>query len=252
MLFPLFLILWIGFELAHHGFAIHREANALTRELRRNVERQAAEISEAEMRIREQERLVAINVERQRLVRDMHDGAGGLLTRLLLRLRSGDVPLGEVREEIQATVDDLRQIIDSMDCADEGLDVALAIFRERVSPRLMHEGVTLSWSDEAARPLPHVAPPHMIQIYRILQEAVTNVLKHARASQVEMDLASEAEGRVRLSLSDNGVGFVQSAQGERSRWQRGLANMARRAQIIEAQLDVHSAPGQGTRITLTI
>lgn len=250
-LFPLYLVVAVALELGQYGFSVHRRAQHLNMELKSRITFQEAEISQAAKRLREQEDLVAVSLERQRLVRDMHDGAGGLLTRLLLRLRNGNVPLEQVHEEIQAAVDDLRQIIDSMDCADEGLDVALAIFRERVTPRLASEGITLRWTDEAPRPLPAIGSQRMIQIYRILQEGITNTVRHGQASIIDMRLTlGSNSGQLMLTMTDDGVGFLLANDAERPRWQRGLTNMSRRARMIGGNLEITTGTRLGTRLRL--
>jgi signal transduction histidine kinase len=252
-LFPLYMVAGIAIELALYGLSIHRQAGELNSDLKRKITLQEYEISEAAAKMRAQERLLAVSQERQRLVRDMHDGAGGLLTSLLLRLRNGNVALDKVQDDIQAAIYDLHHIIDSMDCADEGLDIALAIFRERITPRLASHGIILHWEDTASRPLPDIGSQSMIQIYRILQEGVTNALRHGHARQIDMQLqANEVDGRFVLSMTDDGIGFSLNSEHERPRWQRGLTNMSRRAKIIGGELNIISAAGNGTRLELIL
>jgi signal transduction histidine kinase len=82
--------------------------------------------------------------------------------------------------------------------------------------------------------------------YRIAQEALNNVVKHARATRVDIQLATEAE-QVMLCIQDNGAGF---APGSGAAGHLGLRIMRERAEAIGAHLEIASEPGQGTRICL--
>ncbi len=86
-------------------------------------------------------------------------------------------------------------------------------------------------------------------LYRIAQEALANVYRHGRASEISLRLAF-AESSVRLEVSDNGVGFASG--DEQALSGRGLRNMRQRAAELGGTLDIASAPGQGTRIAVTI
>ena len=84
-------------------------------------------------------------------------------------------------------------------------------------------------------------------IYRVAESALANVEQHAGASQVFISLAATPEGRIRLEIRDDGVGFNPAA-APADRY--GLAGMRERADLIGADLHVESAPGHGTRIVL--
>jgi signal transduction histidine kinase len=86
-------------------------------------------------------------------------------------------------------------------------------------------------------------------LYRIAQEALANVYRHGRASQISLRLAF-AEGSVILEVSDNGVGFASG--DEQALSGRGLRNMRQRAAELGGTLDITSAPGQGTRVAVAI
>jgi len=86
-----------------------------------------------------------------------------------------------------------------------------------------------------------------IDLFRICQESLQNILKHAQASQVKVSIEEPGQ-QVRLSILDDGRGFDQTKQKRQS----GLIRMRERAASINAQLTIHSAPGKGTAITVTI
>jgi signal transduction histidine kinase len=86
------------------------------------------------------------------------------------------------------------------------------------------------------------------EVYRLAQEALNNVLKHAHATRVSVRLAADGAGTL-LEIADNGVGFEPSADGADG---YGLPGMRERAERLGGTLEVESAPGKGTRVRVTI
>jgi two-component system sensor histidine kinase UhpB len=87
-------------------------------------------------------------------------------------------------------------------------------------------------------------------LFRVTQEALTNVARHARAGQVTVTLEGDAQG-VHLTVADDGTGFDFSEKSERqSAW--GLISMRERAEAVGGHFQVKSAPGEGTRIMVTV
>jgi two-component system sensor histidine kinase UhpB len=195
--------------------------------------------------------------ERALLARDLHDDLGQLLTALQLQLEalrrrapSGGDQLqldeclglvGQVLSQVRSLSLDLRPPqLDTL-----GLAAALRWFAERklgAAP-----GITLKFTADG---IPALNPTVETACFRIAQEALTNVLRHADASTVEIEL-SVADGRLRMQLCDDGAGFDVGEQYERSirGESSGLLNMQERAALIGGRLELRSAPG-GTRILL--
>jgi two-component system sensor histidine kinase UhpB len=94
--------------------------------------------------------------------------------------------------------------------------------------------------------LPTLASDIELVIYRVAQEALTNVLRHAHASQVDLSLR-HAEGRVVLTVRDDGRGFSENLPSN-----SGLAGMRERAMLIGAELDINSRPDAGVEIRLAV
>jgi signal transduction histidine kinase len=92
-----------------------------------------------------------------------------------------------------------------------------------------------------------LAPDEQIEVFRIVQEALANVRKHAGAQRAEVRIA-ERSGRRRVQVRDDGVGFdeAEARRGE------GLANMRRRAASIEGAFDLRTSPGSGTALEVTL
>lgn len=249
--FPFVIIVGVAIDLVTRGFELYRTAEDQRDDLARQVRDREAEIRASYARLQEQEQLNAVNAERQRLIRDMHDGVGGHLVSLLMQLKLGAVPAETMRVNIQAAVDDLRLIIDSMDSMGDSLEVGLAIFRERMRPRLQVVGVELNWRNALEAEPRGYRPNEILNIYRILQEGVTNALKHAQPKTIDLSLRADPDqpGWLILTLSDDGVGF---ATEERASAGRGLSHLRRRAQMIGGRIDIVSAPGSGTTIRLYV
>src|SRR5262249_22829607 len=90
-----------------------------------------------------------------------------------------------------------------------------------------------------------------ISIYRIAQESLNNVVKHARASTARLKVGKEA-GLVRMSLEDNGVGFDYEALMNRAPSGFGLANLRERVRLLGGTLKIETSSGNGTRVTVEI
>lgn len=252
VLTPPLTMFGILFELALQGRLLTQAAEGARSDLERQVLEQDASLLRSSQLLRHQERLIAVDAERQRLLRDMHDGVGGVLTHLLLEVRRNSLTHGEIEQGLQAAVDDLRNMASAIDAGDEPIDEALAMFRERMASRLARSGVAFDYHCRLPAPAPSLDARRLLNLYRLLQEGVANGLRHGAPTRIE--LAAEAQGRqaVRIRLSDDGAGFEPTRATSSPGEGRGLANMSRRAAQMGGWLEIESAPGQGTRLILTI
>jgi signal transduction histidine kinase len=232
------------------GFAAH-----LVIQLREAEERLKASFA----REQEQTRAVALARERTRLMRDLHDGLGGQLVSIVA-LSERDESGAPIGDAARAALKDLRTVIDSLDDIGGDLMLALASWRERAAAQLRPHNIGLDWKVAApGLPVhPELRPWHVIQIVRLLDEAVTNAAKHAGPSRITVsvetftDAAGEACGRV--TVTDDGKGFALAADGGAAgagAASRGLRNMRNRAARCGARLDLESGPG-GTSVRLIL
>jgi two-component system sensor histidine kinase UhpB len=196
--------------------------------------------------------------ERRRLARDLHDEVNQALTAILLRLEAlaQDTPpqraaeLAELKRLVNQAMEELlnlaRQLRPSA-LDDHGLLPAVETQLRRFSARTGID-VRLN-SDGDLDDLPEVV---QTAIYRVAQEALTNVTRHAGASLVELELEEQAGG-AELRVRDDGGGFDPAvvARGDTGSG-LGLVGMAERARLVGGELDVRSAPGGGTTITLRV
>lgn len=231
--------------------------------------RMVALVREAEDKLRasfareeERARAAALASERTRLMRDLHDGLGGQLVSIVaLSERSGG-GTAQIGEAARSALKDLRLVIDAMDDIDGDLMLALGSWRERISAQLRPHGLTLEWrvlTPEGLPLHPELRPWHVIQILRLLDEAVTNAVKHAGAQRISIGLETVTSGagpaHGRITVEDDGRGFALSTDGQAAaaspKAARGLANMRKRAASCGARLDLSSGPA-GTRVRLDL
>ncbi|RZL36792.1 MAG: sensor histidine kinase [Rubrivivax sp.] len=212
--------------------------------------REAEALGEAlrlqQQRMHETEREHALLLERQRLMRDMHDGVGSHLIALLRMAESG-VGGAALAELLRSAIEDLRLTIDSLEPLEHDLATLLATLRTRVGHRLDGAGLKLEWAMADMPPLPWLEPALALQVLRLIQEAMTNVIKHAQAHTLSLS-AQAAGDALEVCIQDDGCGFdiASAASGQ------GLTSMRQRAQALGAALHWHSAPGQGTRVKLRL
>ena len=206
---------------------------------------------EAERQLTAQRALAAQEMERIGIARDLHDEVGQLLTGVLLQLDSlaEDVPargeeIGETKQVVRQALEEVRRI--SSELRPEmlehlGLISALTelatSFQRRSAIR-----VDRKFDPDVA----DLSPEAELAIYRIAQEALTNVARHSQASSVSISL-HQAAGRVVLRIVDDGLGFPGSPQEH-----GGLRSMRERAVLLEGALAVKSAPGGGVDVRLEV
>lgn len=207
-----------------------------------------AELETAHAREKELVRDQAHQHERQRIMRDVHDGLGSQLMSMLLAARRGVAKPAVVADGLQAVIDEMRLLIDSMDSVGESLRSALAMFRERVTARVQEAGIAFEWHDASDGKLPQLGPRDVLQVFRIMQEAVTNALKHSGATVLGVTLSPSPEPghSLRIAIADNGGGL-----GKANPRGRGLDSMAARAEAIGAKLDVQSS-AEGVQVLLDL
>jgi signal transduction histidine kinase len=226
-----------------------RRYAAVHLDLRQAVRRQRIEIERANRELELQRRRAAILEERQRVARDVHDGVGGMLASLLARIRMRHVDIGQIETELVDGLADLRLIVDSMDATDGSLATALGVFRARIAPQVEAGGMKLRWEQPDQPPGDAEDPSWMLHLYRLMQEAVNNALRHSGGSNLLVSVRPLDARKVRIEIADDGIGLPV----ERPARGNGLSNMAWRAQRLGASLRFEPvAVGGGRRGTRVI
>lgn len=235
-------------------FAVQqRYAEAIDRAERVNIGLEArlaardAELRANHERLRLIEREQALLIERQRLMRDMHDGLGSTLMSTLVLAEQGNLQQDAVAALLRECVDDLRLVIDSLEPIENDLVTLLASLRHRLGRRLEAAGLRMQWEVDDLPPLPWLNPPDALQVLRIVQEVLTNVLKHAQARTVR--IATRLAGdQVQVVVEDDGRGFDAALVDSG----RGLRHLVQRAARLGGRLTMDSEAGRGTRVTLDL
>jgi PAS domain S-box-containing protein len=195
--------------------------------------------------------------ERRRLARELHDRIGPNLTALSLNLRllRGEWAKPSTRlDDSERLLDSTAQLVRDVltDMRPPGLEELglLAALREHAEQVAQRSGLELEV--RGTEPQPRLAPATEIALFRVAQEALTNIVKHAHASAASIALEAE-RGRVRLMITDNGAGFDAGTQpaatGSRG---MGMASMRERAEAVGGRPRIESAPGRGTRVIVEV
>jgi len=196
--------------------------------------------------------------ERRRIARELHDGIGPALASMSLRLRallailedadpaSRAAAAAEIEELARLATDhvrDIRRLIyDLRPAALDELGLVPAL-RDYLQRRQRERGLEIGLHADEGDRLPATVET---ALFRFVQEAVNNAIKHAAAQAVDVSLVRE-KGSVRLSVTDDGQGF--DPQAPRSSKQVGLWSMRERVEQLGGEFELQSAPGQGTTLT---
>ncbi len=200
-------------------------------------------------RERELDQQRATAEERQRLMRDMHDGIGSQLMSTLAVMRRGTLTQAALESIIADCIDELKLTIDSLEPVERDLLVVLGNLRYRLEPRLNAAGITLEWAVNDLPPLDYLDPENVRSVLRIVQEAFTNTLKHANASHILLSTGVDRmASRVLVRVIDDGTSF----DPEQVRGGRGLANMKSRAGNMGGDVEIIPLKGGGTCVTLLL
>lgn len=202
--------------------------------------------------------LRAAEEERRRIARELHDDTAQRLATLMIRLRllersadedrRGEI-LREMREEVLACSESVRRIARGLRPPElEELGVTAAI---RSHARGLTENLDLDVQIEAEGAVDTLSEEARLALYRILQEALSNVVRHAEAETVVVRLGSR-DGRVTAEVEDDGVGFDVDRVGPGRGGRLGLVGMEERASLVGGSVEVDSEPGEGTRVRVQI
>lgn len=219
---------------------------ALNAELAERVQQREGELRQAFDALREGQREQAATEERQRLMREIHDGVGAHLVLLLNMAEKGQAEPEAIQQQAKMALDEMRMAVDAMQPVHGDLGTVLATMRYRLLPRLQAAGLTMRWDVDRLPPLPGLTPPAVLQVHRILMEALTNVLRHARAHTVDVQ-AHVVDRAIVVTLQDDGIGLPAAPPAGNG---HGLANMLSRAQAIGAELSISRVAPRGTRVEL--
>jgi signal transduction histidine kinase len=190
-------------------------------------------------------------MERRRFARELHDETGQALASILLGLKAlerevGEEPLAVIRELVDSALGDVRRL--TVELRPPALDdFGLAAALERLAS-VTAERSPFTVDVNVSVPVGTLPPEQETAIYRIVQEALTNIVKHASARSVSIVVAA-GERSVRAVIEDDGAGFVTGSVRQQA---LGLVGMRERAQLLGGRLEVESSPGAGTTVVVDL
>lgn len=220
-------------------FKIANDRNLeLMETLTQRVASREAELTVSYRRLEELARQQERVAERSRILRDMHDGVGSHLSTALRQLQSGRSTSEELQHTLRDALDQLKLSIDAINLAAGDVAALLANLRYRLQPRFAALDMVLVWEVQELPLVGRLSHHDMRQLQYMLFEAISNVLQHARATEMRMQAQVE-QGDVVVRVVDNGQGFEVERLSP-----RGLGSLRQRAKAIGAQLAVSSQPGR--------
>ncbi|WP_158826676.1 sensor histidine kinase [Mucilaginibacter lacusdianchii] len=201
------------------------------------------------------EKILAIEYERQTISRELHDNIGQLLSLVKLTLgttagqpeQHKQKKIDESRELVGQAITDLRNISKNLsfhNISHVGLTQAIKKEAERID----RSGLLKMTVNVIGNPY-SLGEQNELVLFRIFQEALNNTLKHADAEHLDVKLEFATE-KLNLMIADDGKGFAKHEKLNDGG--SGLKNMENRASLIGADIDINSAPGKGTQISLTL
>jgi signal transduction histidine kinase len=207
------------------------------------------ELDATNARLRDLSRRVLsiLEAERQQVAQDLHDGLGQLLAGALITMNSLAAQQPELAPATASVEEVIREAVQEVRRISHGLRPAIldelgpeAAIRTMVGqmPTEWNERITFSTKGERRRLDDRVETA----LYRIAQEALTNITRHSNAAHVRLELAYGA-GSVRLDVQDDGVGMDRNADGF------GITSMRERAALVGGSFMLHAAPGRGVKLT---
>lgn len=232
--------------------------NNTAQELARLQEATLAEERSRALRERIVQVTAAQEDERRRISRELHDGLGPSLAVIVNRLRScqqlvrrdagaAELELEDMRHSLKGHIQDIRQLINGLRPLTVDQLGLVGATRQHVEQFATETGITV---------LSLLSPVSLdslaeVTLFRVLQECLSNVQRHAGAEQVEVRLRDSPEG-VELIVRDNGRGFDQRVNGTGDETGVGLVGMRERAELVRGRLHIRSSPGNGCEIRLTV
>ncbi len=188
-------------------FRYHRNKRALegaSQAMAEQLEQQAQALAANHAQIRELEKSRTLAEERRRIMRDVHDGLGSQLIQAISLVDDGK-PHGQLKETLAAALTDLRFIVSSLNPNERHLEGMIANFKHLFTRSTEHLPVTTSWHMSNLDSV-ELCPERSLRVLRMLQESLTNVLKHANATHIDVHLEC-SDDLLYMRVNDDGCGF---------------------------------------------
>jgi len=192
-----------------------------------------------------QQQRCAVNNERQRIMRDLHDGLGNTLVSAIALSKGDQNQQSELQTTLKNAMAEMRLIVDSEIHTGFSFEKILNLVKKQSELIILGSGIQINWDIKALFATKAVHDPDMgLHVIRILQEALSNAIKHANASTINIEATLKNDSLL-LNVSDNGRNSTLSKKGH------GLRNMQARANQIHASLSITNSV-TGTIVSLAL
>lgn len=242
--------LTMGFIIADRYTRAARELHALNQTLAERVAERERQLAVSFERTREALQQAAVLAERQRLMRDMHDGLGSRLSGALGVLRRDDASSHSVAVEyISEALEELKLAVDSLQDYGGDIDTVLGHLRYRLRDRLKAAGVSLVWRAQPLPPFKELTPTGVRSIQHLMLEVIANAMRHGAATEIVVTTRFDPEADCAwIVIEDNGRGFDPHAiQGG-----RGLTLIRQRARELGGEAAIGVGPGGGCQVRVRL
>ena len=213
----------------------------------------SSELERTQKQIRELEVAVALEQERERIMREMHDSVGANLISALAIAEHGDASSRTVAT-LKRSLTDLRIAVDSLEQVDGDITLLLASFRHRMEPELRAAGWRFDWRVEDVPALDWLDSANALHVLRILQEALSNALTHSGGDVIAFGSGLSARmgsPGIEITIADNGIGLERpSSSGNHAMGGKGQTNMLARAHALSAHLSFSNSQTGGAIVML--
>jgi signal transduction histidine kinase len=204
---------------------------------------------------------MAVSEDRARIAFEIHDGMAQVLAYVNAKSQAAIAHLRQGRaDEVERQLEQLAA--GARDLYGDVREVILALNTRLVPDRSFGATLTefiVSWRERYGVPVElaiddrvEVAPAVGLQVLRIVQEALSNVRKHAASARARVTVERDGDGRLRIEVADDGPGFDRAGRPGARAPRFGLLMMRERAESVGGRLEVESAPGAGTRLRLEV
>lgn len=212
---------------------------------RRRAQALLEQLENEQAKRREIEKVQTVAAERQRLMREIHDGLGSALSSTLAVAERGKLERDDLAAVLRDCLDELRVMMDSLDSASDDIVTLLANLRFRLGRRLEGAGIRVVWQMDDLPRLAWMGSEQALYVARIVQELLANVGKHSGASYVSVT-ATAIQDQIEVAVSDDGCGFDPHMVSRG----RGLRSVKQRAESLGGSVEIESLPGKGTTTRL--
>jgi signal transduction histidine kinase len=239
------LALMFGFLLTRRALMGTKLLSRATRSLSYDLDRALQPASEHSATLWQELSGSIADSERRRMLHDIDEGFGSRMLSVLAQIRR-DHPQSRLSGEIQRALLDLRLMIDAMDDASASIGSALATLRQRLEGPLSAAGISSTWDVAGISHLQVNDRRRLMEVFRCLEELLSNVVQHARAKRVVV-AGRSSNAMIVLHVEDDGCGLSQQqAKG------RGLRNVHTRVQMLLGTVVIDAGEMGGTRVELTL